>query len=131
MRIYEAMERPQELIDNLLDVWEASVRATHLFLSDAEIAGIRKYVPAALSGVAHLIIAEEDGYPVAFMGAANGFASKGTNLALNKLNYAILGGVNGKVAASVGTRASNLGCTNLTDDYLASANLLTTKALDA
>ena len=73
MRIYEAMERPQELIDNLLDVWEASVRATHLFLSDAKIAGIRKYVPAALSGVAHLIIAEEEGYPVAFMGAANGF----------------------------------------------------------
>ena len=73
MRIYEAMERPQELIDNLLDVWEASVRATHLFLSDAEIAGIRKYVPAALSGVAHLIIAEEEGYPFAFMGAANGF----------------------------------------------------------
>ena len=73
MRIYETMERPQELIDNLLDVWEASVRATHLFLSDAEIAGIRKYVPAALSGVAHLIIAEDDGHPVAFMGAANGF----------------------------------------------------------
>lgn len=73
MRIYEAEERPQELIDRLLGVWESSVRATHLFLSEDEVMDIRKYVPEALSGVAHLIVAEDDdGCPVAFMGVQDG-----------------------------------------------------------
>lgn len=47
MRIYEAHERTPELTQALLQVWEASVRATHLFLSEAEILRIRKYVPQA------------------------------------------------------------------------------------
>ena len=55
------------------DVWEASVRATHLFLSDGEISRIKAYVPQALAGVAHLIAAEnENGAPAAFMGIADG-----------------------------------------------------------
>ncbi len=45
------------MIDRLLTVWEDSVRATHLFLSDNEIKRIKEYVPQALSGVAHLVIA--------------------------------------------------------------------------
>lgn len=57
----------------LLDVWERSVRATHLFLSDAEVERIKGYVPSALAGVAHLIVAEErTGSPAAFMGVKNG-----------------------------------------------------------
>ena len=73
MRIYEAGNRPQELIDRFIGVWESSVRATHLFLSEDEVMGIRKYVPEALSGVAHLIVAEgDDGCPVAFMGVQDG-----------------------------------------------------------
>ena len=56
-----------------MDVWERSVRATHLFLSDAEVKQIRQYVPQALDGVQHLIVAEdESGEPVAFMGTENG-----------------------------------------------------------
>lgn len=51
MNIYEAQTRTPVLIQNLLMVWEKSVRATHLFLSDAEIKQIREYVPQALSGV--------------------------------------------------------------------------------
>ena len=47
----------------LLDIWERSVRAPLLFLSDAEVERIRGYVPQALAGVAHLI-----GRPAAFMG---------------------------------------------------------------
>ena len=31
MRIVEMKERDSELIENLLDVWENSVKATHLF----------------------------------------------------------------------------------------------------
>lgn len=35
----------------LLGVWEASVRATRLFLSEQEIRCLRSYVPQALAGV--------------------------------------------------------------------------------
>ena len=53
----------------MLEVWEDSVRATHLFLSNKEIENIKKYVPQALKGVSHLIIIEnEENLPIAFMG---------------------------------------------------------------
>lgn len=73
MKIYEATGRSPELIEALLKVWESSVRATHLFLSGSEILNIKKYVPEALRGVEHLIVADdESGSPVAFMGVENG-----------------------------------------------------------
>ena len=73
MKIYEATDRSPELIDALLQVWESSVRATHLFLSGSEILNIRKYVPEAMREVEHLIVADdESGSPVAFMGIDNG-----------------------------------------------------------
>ena len=72
MNVFEVKERSSLLIKQLLAVWEASVRATHLFLSDAEINQIKEYVPQALSGVKHLIVAETRvGEPVAFMGIEN------------------------------------------------------------
>ena len=55
MKIYEVRERTSQLTADLLDIWEASARATHHFLSDAEITQIKEYVPQALQGVAHLI----------------------------------------------------------------------------
>ena len=73
MKIYEVNERPAILVQELLQVWEKSVRATHLFLSDEEVKAIKDYVPQALSGIAHLLIAEnEAGMPVAFMGVEDG-----------------------------------------------------------
>ena len=61
------------LIHALLDIWERSVRATHLFLSDGEIESIKEYVPRALTGVEALTVAEDEGgRPVAFMGTENG-----------------------------------------------------------
>ena len=71
MKIYEIQNRTPQLIEELLNVWEASVRATHLFLSDAEVKSIKEYVPQALEGVEHLIIVEAE-KPVAFMGTQNG-----------------------------------------------------------
>ena len=69
MTIVEAKDRRPDLIDRLLEVWETSVRATHLFLSDSEIESIKEYVPKALHEIAHLILAEDEaGCPVAFMG---------------------------------------------------------------
>ncbi len=69
MRMVEVKERTDFLIDRLLEVWEGSVRATHLFLSDSEIQEIKKYVPQALRGIPHLVVAEkEGGLPAGFMG---------------------------------------------------------------
>ena len=69
MKIIEVTDRTPDLIGQLLDVWEASVQATHLFLTDGEISRIKAYVPQALAGVAHLIAAEnENDAPAAFMG---------------------------------------------------------------
>ena len=73
MRIIEVEERTPDLINRLLVVWENSVRATHLFLSDSEIKSIKDYVPQALKGIAHLVIAKDEaGSPAAFMGIENG-----------------------------------------------------------
>ena len=71
MEIYEVQSRNQQLMNELLNVWESSVRATHRFLSDAEVNNIKAYVPQALKGVEHLIIAETQ-KPMAFMGIQNG-----------------------------------------------------------
>lgn len=73
MKIIEVQERTKDLIRQLLMVWEKSVRATHLFLSDVEIENIKQYVPEALRGVGYLIIAnDEEEQPVAFMGIEDG-----------------------------------------------------------
>ena len=71
MDLYEIRDREPVLIQQLLLVWEESVRATHLFLSDAEIKKIQRYVPQALNEVEHLIVAENAALPVAFMGVEN------------------------------------------------------------
>lgn len=69
MKILEAAEITPSLTEQLIAVWEKSVKATHLFLSENEVEEIKKYVPQALNGIAHLIIAEsKDSCPVAFMG---------------------------------------------------------------
>ena len=69
MKILEVTEKTPSLTEQLLVIWEKSVKATHLFLSENEVVEIKKYVPQALNGIAHLIIAEnKDSRPVAFMG---------------------------------------------------------------
>ena len=73
MKIHEVTDRTPDLINRLLEIWEGSVRATHLFLSDTEIKSIKEYVPQALNGIAHLVIAKDDtDCPVAFMGIEDG-----------------------------------------------------------
>ena len=73
MEILEVADRPPELINQLLEVRENSVRATNLFLSEKEIKSIREYVPQALREIAHLMIAEDEaGCAAAFMGIEDG-----------------------------------------------------------
>ena len=69
MRIIEIKDRTEILINQLLEVWEDSVKATHLFLSSGEIENIKEYVPQAILGVSHLVIIENESHkPIAFMG---------------------------------------------------------------
>lgn len=69
MKEIKKEERNENLIKELLNVWEDSVKATHTFLSNEEIENIKKYVPQALKEVEHLIVAEDENYkPIAFMG---------------------------------------------------------------
>ncbi|MDC7286847.1 GNAT family N-acetyltransferase [Blautia schinkii] len=69
MKIIEVTDRNASLIERLLEVWESSVKATHLFLSAKEIEDIKKYVPQALKEIPHLIIIEnENQVPMGFMG---------------------------------------------------------------
>lgn len=71
MKIKEVRDRTLSLTEQLLKVWESSVRATHLFLSEDEIENIKKYVPQALKEIPCLIAAEnEEQILVGFMGIA-------------------------------------------------------------
>ena len=74
IQIIEARDRTDDLVNLLLDVWERSVRATHDFLTEAEVERIKGYVPDALHRVGRLVFARDaDGKPLAFMGVQDGF----------------------------------------------------------
>ena len=71
MKIAVVKNKTGGVITTLVDIWERSVKATHVFLTRDEIARIKKYVPHAISEVENLIIAEVDGTAVAFAGVEN------------------------------------------------------------
>ena len=56
MRIIEIQEGTTLLIRQLMELWEKSVRETHLFLPDSEIENIKEYIPQALREIPHLIV---------------------------------------------------------------------------
>ena len=69
MTIIEVESRNTALINKILEVWEDSVKATHLFLLNEEIENIKEYVPQELKKIEHLIIMENENHtPIAFMG---------------------------------------------------------------
>lgn len=99
MNLYEVTQREPQLIHQFTAIWEDSVRATHLFLSEAEIQKIKAYVPHALTGVSRLLVAERaPGQPVAFMGIEGprlemlflSPAERGAGLGRQLLEYGIL-----------------------------------------
>lgn len=65
MEFRELFDWTPEQIRELTEVWGRSVRATHGFLTEAEIRRIRGYVP-------HLVAAEEKGWYPVFLGASEG-----------------------------------------------------------
>ena len=69
MEIRELRQREPGLVLALTRVWEDSVRATHTFLTAAEVASIKAFVPQALEQVEHLIVLrDETDSPAGFMG---------------------------------------------------------------
>ena len=69
MEISIVENRTPQVIGALLQLWEASVRVTHDFLAESEIARIGAYVPGALQGVCHLVAARREGGSLAaFLG---------------------------------------------------------------
>ncbi len=69
MNIVEVNARTPLLTRRLLELWEKTVRETHLFLSESDLKALKTYVPRALETIPRLIVAEkDDGSPAAFMG---------------------------------------------------------------
>ena len=72
IKIFEIKERNELILQNLLMIWEDSVKATHLFLSNNEINNIKKYVLPALENVPVLLgVKNKDDELVGFMGIGN------------------------------------------------------------
>ena len=61
-------KRSGDLLSALLLLWEKSVRMSHHFLSDDDIANLRPYVTEGLLCIETLIVASVNDAPVAFMG---------------------------------------------------------------
>ena len=72
MRIEALGERTPELTAVLADVWERSVRATHGFLSEGDIVGLRPEAKRGIAGVRSLTVAYLDDAPCGFAGAQDG-----------------------------------------------------------
>lgn len=72
MKIMEVQERTPMLIEQLLAVWEDSVRATHLFLSDEEIRSIKPYVPQAIGRGGAFVYGNRSGTARGVYGNRNG-----------------------------------------------------------
>ncbi|WP_304354104.1 GNAT family N-acetyltransferase [Brachyspira innocens] len=71
MNIYELKVRKKETIKELYDIWEKSVIATHLFLTENDIKNISKYVMPALEKIGSLIILEYKNKIAGFIGIEN------------------------------------------------------------
>lgn len=66
--IKEITER-DSVLDKLLEIWEASVRATHHFLQEQDIVALRPVVKQALLQVEQLAVVWYEQQPAGFLGA--------------------------------------------------------------
>lgn len=68
MEIIDDIDRNSDLLEKLTALWRRSVSETHTFLTDKDIAEIEDYVPQALKEVEHLVVAQNNGDYLGFMG---------------------------------------------------------------
>ncbi len=64
----EKDQRTPELISRLLQVWEASVRASHHFLTEDDILRLTPQAEGALQYIDTLWVMQDEGLPIGFMG---------------------------------------------------------------
>ena len=73
IKIIETGNRGTAIVEQLLRIWESSVRQTHTFLSESEIERIKAYIPDAISRVERLLVFDNDeNTPIAFIGIEGG-----------------------------------------------------------
>ena len=65
-------ERTDELTNALLRLWEASVQASHHFLTEEDIQRLAPFAGEAIRGIETLLVMYQGNRPVAFMGVENG-----------------------------------------------------------
>lgn len=68
IRYIPPSERDGGLLNRLTALWEASVRATHHFLREADIENLKPYVTEGLASIRHLYVATDANVPTAFIG---------------------------------------------------------------
>ena len=61
-------DKRNEVLHDLIALWERSVRASHTFLTERNIAEIKPQVAPAIIGISHFLVIREAGEIVAFMG---------------------------------------------------------------
>lgn len=61
-------DRTEQLVSALVALWEASVRATHHFLTEEDICHLIPFVNSGVVDIQTLLIVSDHGQPVAFMG---------------------------------------------------------------
>lgn len=54
-RIQKITDRDQNISQELLDIWESAVRATHFFLTEQDIEGLRLLVHQGIAHISHLL----------------------------------------------------------------------------
>ena len=64
----EKDKRSEMLINKLLKIWEASVRASHHFLTDSDIEKLTPQAKEALRQIKTLWVVQDNSTPVGFMG---------------------------------------------------------------
>ena len=68
MKIVDVIDRNTGLLEKLTALWRQSVAQTHTFLTGKDIDEIENYVPQALKEVEHLVVAQNNGDYLGFMG---------------------------------------------------------------
>lgn len=65
-------QRTGALVEALADLWESSVRASHHFLTEGDIANLKPYVKEALQAIDTLLVAQDGKEHTAFCGIQDG-----------------------------------------------------------
>ncbi|MEK3674094.1 acetyltransferase [Paenibacillus sp. FSL R10-2771] len=67
-RIQKITDRDHNISQELLDIWESAVRATHFFLTEQDIEGLRPLVHQGIGHISHLLAYTGQEHYLGFIG---------------------------------------------------------------